>query len=849
MNKRQSKPKGKRGAAAATAGARSPAEPPVAPRARLSWRGRLLLVACGLLAPVLLLALLEGGLALFGVAEDHLYEDPFVGFAPGSDLFVRRTLPTGEQVYVTNPGKLAFFNEQRFPAVKPAGTYRIFTLGGSTTAGRPYDDRVSFSRWLERYLTAADPSRRWEVINAGADSYASYRVALLMKELVRYSPDFFVVYTGHNEFLEERTYPRLRHQSPALLRLRTWLSGFRFAALAREAFGGKKKSELPDEVVTRLDVWSGLAAYHRDDELARDVEEHFAANLERMVAIAQAHGAGVAFVAPVSNLKDFSPFKSEHRAGLPAADAARFDALLAGGDARLAAGEARPALAAFAQAEAIDPDYAGLAFRIGRARFLLREYPAAGEAFVRAKDLDVAPLRALEPMVAAVRATARRHGVPLVDLPALLADDCQRRYGHPILGAEYLLDHVHPDVPVHSLIAEKLLAALVARGVAHPLASWDEAARRAIYDREMASLDRVYYAQRDLKLAKVLGWAGKLAEAEPPLLRAAQVLTDDPDLHLELGTLYEKTGRDGQAARELERAVALDPRSPAAHFNLGVTYGHLGRAADGVAQLSAALRLRPDYVEALYNLGVLQREAGELPAAIAALERARALKPDAAEIHRALGLAYRLAGRDADAARERAEAVRIDPASAKVASLDAALELAHAGRLDEAADELSRATAASPDDARLWYNLGLVEARRGRPDAAQTAYQRALAIDPRNAPAHNNLGILLAGRGDLAGAEREIQAALAADPAYAEAHLNLGVVYDQTGRPGEALASVEKALSLAPENPRIHLALAGLYAAAGRASEARQHLEAARQRGAAVPPDLAARIEGRPSGR
>ena len=47
------------------------------------------------------------------------------------------------------------------------------------------------------------------MINAGGISYASYRVAVVIKELARYEPDLFIIYTGHNEFLEERTYRTL----------------------------------------------------------------------------------------------------------------------------------------------------------------------------------------------------------------------------------------------------------------------------------------------------------------------------------------------------------------------------------------------------------------------------------------------------------------------------------------------------------------------------------------------------------------------------------------------------------------------------------------------------------------
>ena len=66
-------------------------------------------------------------------------------------------------------------------------------------------------------LPKADPSRKWEVINAGAISYASYRIKGLMAELARYEPDLFIVYTGENEFLERRTYASV-FETPGLLR-------------------------------------------------------------------------------------------------------------------------------------------------------------------------------------------------------------------------------------------------------------------------------------------------------------------------------------------------------------------------------------------------------------------------------------------------------------------------------------------------------------------------------------------------------------------------------------------------------------------------------------------------------
>ncbi len=830
----------------------SPATPAAARGGGTTTRQKLLLIAFGLLLSVLALALLEGVLALLGLGDAARFEDPFVGFAPGRDLFEEKTLPDGGRVYATREEKLAFFNPQQFPVDKAPGTYRIFALGGSTTAGRPYDDQLAFCRWLGLYLEAMDPSRRWETINAGAISYASYRIAVLMQELARYEPDLFVVYTGHNEFLEERSYLGVVRQPPALRRLRLWLGGFRFYALARQGWlgwrdgGGERQpaaGALAGEVAAKLDGWTGLARYHRDDELRRSIVAHFAYNLDRIVALARAAGAEIVVVQPVSNLKDFSPFKSEHAPGLAPPQVARFSELLERGREQLAAGQPAPALAAFHEARALDAEHAELHFLIGRAELARGEVAAARAALVRAKDSDVAPLRALEEISELVRAAAARHGVPLVDLPALLEQRNVALLGHPILGDEVLLDHVHPDIATHSLIAERLLEVLVERGVARRDASWTEGRRRQIYDRVVASIDRETNARRDLNLAKVLGWAGKLEEAEGPLERAREVLPDEPEVRLSLGVLYQRTGRWQEAAGELHRAVELTPASPEAHFNLGVVYGHLGRTEEGVAALEEAVRLRPGYAEALHNLGVLQRRLGRLTEAVAALERARQLLPEAAEIHASLGVAYRRQGRLEAAAAALGRSLELAPDDAE-ARTDLGVTHALAGRPAEAVRELEAVLSNHPEHGEAHYNLGLLHARQGRPEEALAAYRRALAAVPGHARANNNLGILLASRGQLAEAGELLARALASDPLYAEAPFNLSIVHDGSGRSAEALRSVERAVELAPENARFHQALAMLLAVRGQHERALVHFRRAHEGGLEVPSEVLHRLGG-----
>jgi tetratricopeptide (TPR) repeat protein len=759
-------------------------KPEPAARIVTGARQKLLLIGFGLVLCVLLLALAEGLLALLGWGDAHRWDDPFVGFVAGSDLFSRRRLADGDEVYVTNPEKLAFFNHQQFPVARDRDTCRA--LGGSTTAGRPYDAAVAFPRWLERYLEAApDRDRRFEVINAGAISYASYRIVVLMRELVRYEPDFFVLYTGHNEFLEERSYADVRRQHPLLQRLRIRVGGLRLFALARSVRGAPAGDALPAEVDAKLDGWTGVDLYHRDPTLQRAVIDHFEYNLRQIVTIARRHGAGLLLVKPVANLRDFSPFKSEHRPGLDAAARRRFDALLLEGRRHLADGRPEAALESLGAARAIDSEYAELHFRIGRGHLALGNQDAARDAFVAARDLDVAPLRATTPILERLETVAAEYDLPVVDLPAILEGG--------ILGNEYLLDHVHPDISVHSLVAERLVEQLVAQRV---LAAPPPAAeRRAIYDRVLAGLDPAYYGQRDLNLAKVLGWSGKLAEAEPPLRRAVETLPDHPEVHLNLGIVCQRSGRHEEAVTHLSRAIALDPEVAAAHFNLGVVLGRLGRSTAAARALERAIELRPDYPEAHYNLGSVLLAEDAVDEAARVLERARALRPESPEVGVRLAVTY-----------------------------------ARQGRLEDAADELDRIVRERPDHAEAHYNRGVVAAQRGRREDAVAAWRRTLEVDPDHARALNNMAIADAGAGRLEDAERALLRAVASEPAYAEAYLNLAVVYDQTGRPQAAIEALVRALALEPENRRFHQALGALYLATGKEELGRSHLALAEGR-------------------
>lgn len=295
---------------------------------RLSWRKKLIFAV---LTIVIVLCVIEGGLWLFGVRPVIATEDPYVGFSSLSPLFEETKNADGQIEMQTADSKKNLFNFQRFPRSKPSNSYRIFCLGGSTTLGRPYDDLTSFCGWLREFLPRADRSRQWEVINCGGESYASYREALIVEEACRYKPDLFIVYGSHNEFLERRTYHTAIDTPPVIRGLGTLASRTHLYAAARWAVQATQKpaddaerDTLESEVRTRLDRSVGPTDFSRDDELRKQIVEHYRYNLARIVDTARANGADVLFIAPAANLRDFSPFKSEY-----SPDVAKDDAKIA----------------------------------------------------------------------------------------------------------------------------------------------------------------------------------------------------------------------------------------------------------------------------------------------------------------------------------------------------------------------------------------------------------------------------------------------------------------------------------------------------------------------------------------
>ena len=359
-----------------------------------------------LLSPFLLLCLLEAGLRLFGYGVNL------------DDIFL--TTPDKQHFHINkNITKRYFASGQAttgvvdfFKARKDARTFRLFVLGESAALGFPYPDNISFPRMLKYALMESFPEKDIEVINLSFSAVNSYTFYDLGKALHRFDPDAVLIYGGHNEY-----YGALGVAStvgagghPFLIRCGIFLNRTRVMQLLhalRPQQAGKedrRSDNLMQQVAEKYVDYGG-------DVYQKGVEQ-FETNMDKLLGALRRKKIPVYLSTVAVNLKDTKPLHS--------------------------CGEAQDSLSA----EAL--------YLLGR-QCMERNPEQARSLFMAAYRHDCLMFRAPEAINDYIRACAATcPGLTLVDAEATLAGQCE----HHITGREVLLEHVHPNIRGHRIIAD-----------------------------------------------------------------------------------------------------------------------------------------------------------------------------------------------------------------------------------------------------------------------------------------------------------------------------------------------------------------------------------------------------------
>ncbi|MBO6575928.1 MAG: hypothetical protein JJ896_10240 [Rhodothermales bacterium] len=388
------------------------------------------------LLPLVLLLLVEFALSAAGVAEDRRKV-----FIPVNE--------SGSHLALNPAYVERYFSDFRpgvpftpFAHEKADSTYRVVTLGGSTTAGFPYRFYNGFPGRLGVLLQAAMPDRHVEVVNLSMSAVTSYTVLDLGRAVLSHDPDVFVVYAGHNEFYgafgvatTESALANLPWLKRLILRLRKTV----LFTLAEGLFQDDRRQPGPSDrtlmarVVREADIPEG-------GEVFRAGIEQYRQNMSRLLHAAREAGVPVVLGTLVDNLSGQAPLSGGPHA----------DSLFAVGQALLGNGEVDAARDAFSRARDAD----GLRFRAPG---------ALNQWIVSQTEATVVDLR---PVFDAASAT----GIP---------------------GYDLFTDHLHPSARGYGLMAEAF-----ARSVApEPRIALEP-------DFGLDDLDR---SHADLLLARLLG--------------------------------------------------------------------------------------------------------------------------------------------------------------------------------------------------------------------------------------------------------------------------------------------------------------------------------------------------------
>ena len=439
-------------------------------------------------------------LATKPVGQD-LSSDPIFDESAHRPLFV---LSDDQPRMEISASRFNFFRPASFDANKPADTRRVFVLGGSTVQGRPYETETALTQWLQFRLQAADPLHRYEVINCGGVSYASYRLAMVLDEVLGYEPDAIVLYTGHNEFLEERSYHTLELDASVWSRIanRSQL----VQSIRRQFTASPARQQLREDVTTRLDYIDGMKLYRRDVAWRNAVAEHFRLTLQRMVQCCTDRGVPLVLCFPTGDVVNTAPLKIESLPMKPqihrqfttnyeiARDPQRSD------DERLTACEA---------CLAIDPHHAGAHFIAGSIHWANQRSLKAREHLFAARDHDVCPLRAPTPILRIVLSVADRFGLEPIRCDRLLdqSDSLRRPIPDGIPDPERFVDHIHPTISGHQQIGSAIASRLIERFEIRPHPD-AEATYEMLSRAHLESLDESYFARAKQRLSGLRRWAG-----------------------------------------------------------------------------------------------------------------------------------------------------------------------------------------------------------------------------------------------------------------------------------------------------------------------------------------------------
>jgi len=553
------------------------------------------------LIPLLFFMVLEIGLRIFHYGGDTRL---FVSIPDKDSKYYGVNLNIGKRYFHSatfnpTPRKDLFLKE------KPENGFRIFVLGGSTTAGFPYGNNITFTRILNRRLSDQFPERKIEIINTAMTAINSYTLLDFMDEIIAQKPNALLIYAGHNEFYGALGVGSLEslgqlnclvRASLRLQRLKTFLLIRNFVRSAANIFHPKGVDIDDDPLETQMariakqrEILYGSRLYQRGIH-------QFRKNLQRIFRKADRAGIPILIGELVSNIHDQHPFVSVQGEEYPPADEI------------------------FNEAQKIENT---------------GNFSTAREMYYFAKDLDALRFRASEDINQIIHNLAGEFGMSVVPLKARFRAATPRG----IIGNKLICDHLHPNIDGYFIMADAFYNAI--QGAALISHDWMPPVKSSAWYRENWGYTDMDLTNANLIITHLKGGfpfktTGRnlvLYEFNPKTLEDSLALRIAKDgeitleqAHIALAKHYAKIGDIDQAMAENKALIYTVPNLDLFYEPAVQMLIQAGRYEDAREILTDALKYNESFY--IYKwLGQMNLVLADTKAGIRYLEKALRLNP------------------------------------------------------------------------------------------------------------------------------------------------------------------------------------------------------------------------------